>query len=87
MVHAADIGSVVIALMNAQCYQAVKYLSSKQVIRATMPRRTRGKAWDKRDTRRCLNLTIGWPNYRERLFLKKNGVLKEIQLRDFPKPR
>lgn len=88
MVHANDVGPVVVALMNAQCYSATQYLTKKLVIRATHPRyHSRKKQWDKRDTRLDLRLTIGAPNYHERAFIKKHGLPDDIQLRDFPKPR
>jgi hypothetical protein len=79
---------VVELLLRTECYQTTKYLSDREVIRAT-------RRWkpSKRERRIELVLTVGEPNYRERKFIKackKAGEpfpVRKIQMRPWPKRR
>jgi hypothetical protein len=71
-------------LDNSDVYQATKYLSEKEIVRATL------KRFHKRISKtgnRDIVLTIGRPNFKERLFIKsckKAGEpfpIKKIQLK------
>jgi hypothetical protein len=90
MIHGADIGAVVSALLTRQCYSVTHFVSRQLVIRATKPRyRRRKKQWSAKDTRTGLILTIGKPNYRECGILarQKTAFTPFTVYRDFPKPR
>lgn len=65
---------------------AVKYLAADMVVKVTNSNKP-----DRRETRRHIRLTIGKPNYAERLFVKKCKKageafpVKKVQLRFYPK--
>lgn len=61
------VSSVVEALLRTEAHSATKYLSDKQIVRAT--RKLFGKKIQKRGNIEIL-LTIGRPNYSEREFIE-----------------
>lgn len=85
------LGSVISALFEAVLLigakRATKYLSTREVVKATYQGRR-----DKRSKKHVVVVTVGPPNYAERLFIKKaNRVgepfpVKRIQLK-FDKKR
>jgi len=90
MLNCRDVDKVVKALLDTQAYSAVRFLSDRQIVRATKPRRRKGKQWDARDSSVQLVLTIGAPNYLEREVIrrhKKAGkpLPKKVLVRDFPR--
>lgn len=81
-------GDVVVAVVAAKAWRAVKYVSPTQVVRATRV------LWRKRIPRTVdIRLSVCRPNYREVRFIrdcKKAGVpfpVRKIQLQFPPKPR
>lgn len=87
----SHIDKTVAALLDTDSWKATKYLSERQIIRAT--RRTYKHRIDKRNRSINVVLTIGVPNYAEREFIKrckKAGEpfpVRKIQLKALPKPR
>lgn len=81
------------ALLETAAYQAVKYLSPSLVARATRSVSMKERKLYSRETRANFNVTVGVPNYRERLFIKdcrKAGEpfpVARIQLREIPLAR
>ena len=84
------ITDVIEVLLRTSSWKATKYLSDKQIVRAT--RRTHGRKFNERDNVEIV-LTIGKPNFADREFLKtckKVGEpfpVKKIQTKPFPKKR
>ena len=84
------INAVVDTLLIANAHRAVKYISEKEIIRATR-RLVRGKVPNSKSIE--VILTIGRPNYSERKFIKECKRVKEpfpvrkIQLKYPPKRR
>lgn len=80
---------VVRALRDSNAYRATKFVSPKEIIRATR-RRFRHKGSVRRNPRKVSNmelvLTIGRPNYQERIFIKdcvhvgEKFPIKKVQL-------
>lgn len=89
---AKHVSLVVEALLSNNARSATKYLDKNYVVRATRPMSKRRKRPLDRVTSRSLTVlvTLGRPNYRERLFVKscqKAGEpfpVRKIQLRSYP---
>jgi hypothetical protein len=79
---------VVDALISNDARRATKYLSDKQVVRATRCRYRRG-----REKNVEITLTIGRPNYVERVFIRdckaagEKFPVKRVQLQRKPERR
>lgn len=79
---------VVEGLLRSDDYQVTKFLSDREVIRATRRHKP-----SKRHTRIELVLTVGAPNYRERKFIKlcrragEPFPVKRLQFRRWPRKR
>lgn len=77
--------ATVAALLRSGARMATKYVSEKEIVRATR-RRYRGKIV-KNAKNTDIVLTLGRPNYRERIFIKRCRAagepfpIKKIQLR------
>lgn len=85
-----DILAAVEKLLATKSHRAVRYLSDKQVIRATRPL-VRGRI-PRASANTTILLTLGKPNYLERRFIAKQKKLglklpKEVQLAQLPKKR
>ncbi len=92
MNYEKEIISVLTCATFGTIKQATKYISDKQIIRAT---RTTYKAYKGKPDRGNIeiNLTIGKPNFAEREFIKKLKKAKEpfpvkkIQFKHFAQPQ
>lgn len=85
-----DILAVIEKLLATKSHRAVRYLSGKQVIRATRPL-VRGRL-PRASANTTVLLTLGKPNYLERRFIAKQKKLGlelpvEVQLAQLPKKR
>jgi hypothetical protein len=85
-----DILAVIENLLATKSHRAVRYLSGKQVIRATRPL-VRGRL-PRASANTTVLLTLGKPNYLERRFIAKQKKLGlelpvEVQLAQLPKKR
>lgn len=88
------IEAVVMAVLDSESWKATKYVSDKLVITATQRRykRTAGTIHGSR-TRADIVLTIGRPNYLQRMFIKNCKLagetfpVKKIQLKALPATR
>lgn len=84
------VAATVMAVLDNDAHRATKYVSPKEVVRAT--RVLLGGKINRRDKTRVV-LTIGRPNFREREFIKLVGKagaefpFKKIQLQFPPKRR
>lgn len=85
------IEATVMAAVYAEAHTATKFVSEKEVVRAT--RRLYGKKLPRKGSNIELVVTIGRPNYAERQFIadcKKAGLkfpIKKIRLKFPPKKR
>jgi hypothetical protein len=59
-------GQLAARILNGSARKATKFLSARQVVKATI----RGGKIDKRDRRVEILFTVGRPNYEERQFIK-----------------
>ncbi len=69
MITRDALSKALVAIFETDCVRATKYLSQKQIVRATRRRYKRGGK-DKRYTE--VLVTAGRPNYAERQFIKKH---------------
>jgi len=68
MTAATAVPQVVNAILKGEgCYQATKFISPKETVKATI-RRYKGKIL--KNHRKEILVTIGKPNYRDRVFIK-----------------
>ena len=78
----SNFSKVVSALIRNGAYEATKYVSENETIKAT-----RRHKWTKRDRQREVVVTFGKPNYAEREFIKlckdsgEPFPVKKIQLK------
>lgn len=84
------VAEVVRTVINAKAHKATKYLSDREIVRATR-RLVRGKIPNSKNIE--LILTIGRPNYAERKFIKlckkasEPFPVRKVQVKPAPKRR
>ncbi len=69
MITRDALSKALVAIFETDCFRATKYLSAKEIVRATRRRYKRGKS-SKRITE--VVVTAGPPNWAERQFIKKH---------------
>ena len=71
--------SVLEPVISGVAVKAIKYINSNHIIRAV--RRTFKGKIDKRDKTINISFSVGKPNFAEREFIKRFGILKSVQLK------